>query len=224
MESEILEPGRSDVAERSAEGPLGVSTRAWLAGTVAGLVGGLAMGLVAPAGTMAAIGSLYGQSTVLAGWVAHLAHSVVFALAFVLVVRRTRLRQYTRTATGVTALGVAYGALLAVTTGAFVMPLWLNAVAAAGAPVPNLTTNGIVGHLVYGLLLGGTYALGGGVDSAASERARQPSGASTTVEVESPRVDRPDRTGRPERTDGEEAEPTAPTETNGDRPRPPRID
>ena len=62
--------------------------RTWGGGVVAGLVAGVGMGLVIQfgAGTMALVGALYGFPTVFAGWVAHLFHSVVFALVFVAVV------------------------------------------------------------------------------------------------------------------------------------------
>lgn len=39
------------------------------------------------------------------------------------------------------------------------MSIWLNAVAGTSMPVPLITVEGLAAHLVYGLLLGGVYAV-----------------------------------------------------------------
>src|SRR6056297_440375 len=145
--------------------------RTWGGGVVAGLVAGVGMGLVIQfgAGTMALVGALYGFPTVFAGWVAHLFHSVVFALVFVAVVSQPLLSDYTTTATELVGLGLGYGAALGVFTGGFLLPAGLNAVGARELPVPLLPIPGLVGeftfpvvlgvaHLVYGVLLGAVYA------------------------------------------------------------------
>jgi len=42
---------------------------------------------------------------------------------------------------------------------AVVMPVWLQAVGFGAAPaVPNLNPQSLVGHVVYGVVLGGLYA------------------------------------------------------------------
>ncbi len=153
--------------------------RTWGGGVVAGLVAGVGMGLVVQfgAGTMALVGSLYGYPTVLAGWVAHLFNSVVFALVFVAVVSRPLLDEYTTTPAELVGLGLGYGAALGVFTGGFLLPVGLNAVGARELPVPLLPIPGLVGefafpvvlgvaHLVYGVLLGAVYASIAGIESA----------------------------------------------------------
>lgn len=137
------------------------SNRIWIAGVGAGLVGGVGMGLIMHfvMGAMPVVGSLYGQPTVIAGWAAHLVHSVVFALIFVGLVTRTGLSRYARTTTLAAGSAIVYGAVLGIVAGAFVLPIWVNAVSAAGMPVPLLSVPSFIGHLVFGLLLGGVYAV-----------------------------------------------------------------
>lgn len=142
------------------------------AGAVGGLVGGVGMGLILHFGTnaMPLIGALYGLPTVLGGWVAHLIHSVIFALVFAAIVTRPLVSDYRTTNAGIVGLGIGYGAALGLVTGGFILPLSLNAIGATTLPAPLLPIPGIVGefvfplllaigHLVYGFLLGGTFAV-----------------------------------------------------------------
>ena len=146
--------------------------RTWGGAVVAGLVAGVGMGLVIQfgAGTMELIGALYGSPSDLAGWVAHLFNSVVFALIFVGVVSRPLLSDYTQTAGELVGLGVGYGAALGIVSGGFLLPVGLNAVGATELPIPLLPLPGAeseflfpvvlgIAHLVYGSLLGGVYAV-----------------------------------------------------------------
>jgi uncharacterized membrane protein YagU involved in acid resistance len=148
---------------QARESALGIETpnRRWLSAVGAGLVGGVGFGLVMQfvMGAMPVVGSLYGQPTVLAGWVAHLVHSVVFAVVFVALITGTGLGRYARTTAGTTGLGTVYGAVLGVVAGAFVLPVWANAVTAAGMPVPFLSAASFLGHVLFGVLLGAAYAV-----------------------------------------------------------------
>lgn len=136
------------------------NNRRWIAGIGGGLVGGVVMGLLLHfgMGAMPVIASLYGQSSVAVGWVAHLFHSAVFGLIFVALITRTGLRTYARTTVWTASLGTVYGVLLGIITGALVLPVWLNAVSGAGMPVPFFATPSFVGHVLFGLLLGAVYA------------------------------------------------------------------
>ena len=151
MESELRESERIQT----------VNNRPWLAGIGGGLVGGVGMGLILhfAMGAMPVIASLYGQSSVAVGWIAHLFHSVVFGLIFVALVTRTGLRSYERTTVWTAGLGTSYGGVLGILTGAFVLPVWVNAVSGAGLPVPFFATPAFIGHVLFGLLLGGVYAV-----------------------------------------------------------------
>ena len=135
----------------------GTVERTWSSAILAGLAGGLVFGLLLQiAGAMPTIASLYGSESVTVGWVAHLFHSVVFALVFAAAVTRTEYRD-----AGVgrmSALGAGYGALLWVVAAAIVVPIWLGALG-IGAPFPNFDLTSLVGHLVYGVALGAVFVL-----------------------------------------------------------------
>lgn len=144
--------------------------RVWVAAVLAGLVGGVGMGAVLYSTTnaMPLIGALYGQPTVVGGWVAHLFNSVVFALAFAGAVTLTPLRDYVGGVSGCAGLGLGYGALLGVVTGGIVLPVALNLVGATTLPVPLWPVSGesvtfgvflAVAHLVYGVGLGTTFGV-----------------------------------------------------------------
>ena len=145
-------------------------SRVWAAAVVAGLVGGVGMGALLHGLTnaMPLIGALYGQPTVVGGWVAHLFNSVVFAVVFTAVVTLTPMREFAQGVSGCAGLGLGYGALLGIVTGGLVLPIALNAVGATALPVPLWPLSGgsftfavilAVSHLVYGLGLGVTFGL-----------------------------------------------------------------
>lgn len=143
----------------------------WAAGAFAGLIAATGMGLVLHVGAdmMPLIGALYGQESVLFGWLAHLFNGVVFALVFVVLVSRRVFHNYTRSATEHVLFGLGYGAALGVVTGGVLLPLWLGAVGATTLPEPLVPVPGepayamglffALAHLVYGVLLGGAYGV-----------------------------------------------------------------
>lgn len=116
----------------------GISIRGWEAGAVGGLVGGVLMGamiwLMNSAILKGAIPGLYGLEGDTIGWVAHVFHSVVLGLLFVVIVQLPMLSQYSNTVWTSDALGVVYGAVLWVVAAGFVMPFWLQSVGFAQAP------------------------------------------------------------------------------------------
>jgi len=132
--------------------------RTWSSAVLGGLAGGLAFGvLLQMMGMMPAIASLYGMESVAVGWVAHLFHSVVFALLFAGAMVRT---DYRDAGTGtLSALGAGYGVVLWLVAAAIVMPLWMGALGMDAPTIPNLDVNSLVGHLVYGVVLGAVFAL-----------------------------------------------------------------
>lgn len=142
-----------------------VAHNPWVAGGVSGLIAGVVMGLMlqtmmTPVITTA-IPALYGGSGVVVGWIAHLFHSVVFGLLFVGAVGSvSSLGEYaSRVSTGA-GLGLGYGVLLWVVAAGFVMPIWLGAVGFPGTPpTPNFNPMSLVGHVVFGVVLGALYPL-----------------------------------------------------------------
>jgi len=126
--------------------------------SIAALLAGLAMGgiLQTYANTIPVIGSLYGVGNVAVGWVTHLFHSVVFGVLFAAALRRPPLRNRVDSPVSTVGAAVAFGFGLAVVAAGLVMPLWLTAVGVP-APVPRIFPAGVVGHVVWGLVLGGVY-------------------------------------------------------------------
>lgn len=135
----------------------------WKPGVVAGLAGGVVMGLMltmqmTPVITKA-IPAMYGVTGLAAGWVAHLLHSAVLGVAFAFLVDTAGWRGRAQEYVGGVGLGLGYGVVLWVVLAAVVMPIWLSAVGFPGAPaLPNFNPMSLVGHAVYGVVLGGLYA------------------------------------------------------------------
>lgn len=131
-----------------------------VAGLVAGVVFGAMLQMMMTPVIAVAIPALYGLSGLAAGWVIHLVHSVVFGLVFAVIVSTTSLRRFAEKWSTGAVLGLAYGVLVWIVAAAIVMPLWLGVVGFPEVPpLPNLNPQSLVGHLVYGLLLGVGYAL-----------------------------------------------------------------
>jgi len=134
-------------------------TNAWQYGVVAGVVAAIVMG-----GLMAmqmrpvievAIPSMYFLTGGLAGVTIHVAHGAVLGVVFAAIAAT----QTDLTITKSTALGVGYGVALWVVLAVIVMPIWLSVVGSpANPPLPNVSVTSLVGHVVYGVVLGGAYA------------------------------------------------------------------
>lgn len=139
------------------------ATNTWVAGGISGLIAGVVMGamlqtMMTPVITTA-IPALYGANGLVAGWVAHLFHSVVFGLIFAAaVVAVPSLSAYADRVPTSAGLGIAYGVLVWIVAAAIVMPIWLSAVGFPGAPpLPNVNPMSLVGHVVFGVVLGGLF-------------------------------------------------------------------
>lgn len=147
-------------AQTAREAATGKQT--WLSGVAAGLVGGAIFGVIlsimmTPVITTA-IPALYGAQGGGAGWIAHLVHSTLFGVIFAVLVTRPALRPYTDHLSRSTILGLGYGLVLWLIAAGIVMPLWLQMVGfAAVPPLPNLDPLSLVGHLIYGAVLGVSY-------------------------------------------------------------------
>ena len=93
----------------------------------------------------------------LVGWVTHQFHSLVFAVGFVGVADATTARRYRESVPANALFGAGFGVFLWLFAAGIVMPLWLRAVG-IDAPVPSLSVVGLAGHLLWGTVLGATYA------------------------------------------------------------------
>jgi hypothetical protein len=122
------------------------------AGVAGGLVGGVAFGLLMQMmGMMPMVAMLARSESVFVGWIVHLVISSAIGASFALL-----FNGWARTLTAATAIGVGYGALWWVIGGLAAMPAIL------GMPIFNvdgMAWQSLMGHIVYGALLGATYGL-----------------------------------------------------------------
>lgn len=128
--------------------------------TIASIVAGVVMGVILQSftGAIPIIGALYGVDIAIVGWITHLFHSVVFAIAFAGALTRPTLARHSQIRLNVLLLGVVYGVLLWLIAAGFVMPIWLSAVGVPAA-LPNLSSVGFLGHVIWGAVLAGSYCL-----------------------------------------------------------------
>ncbi len=128
----------------------------WQAGLVGGIGGAVAFGammaMMSPEMLETMIPSMYGLEGGLAGWFVHLSHGAVLGVVFAAILVAGG-RSDVSLPVGA-ASGLAYGVLVWAALAVVVMPLWL------GMPemVPNFDPGSLVGHAIYGLLLGVIYA------------------------------------------------------------------
>lgn len=133
----------------------------WRAGALAGLVAAVPFGLMIQflLGVMGAVGALWGfPGNVGAGWVIHLVNGVVFGLVFAWLLSTDALAGYRRGWMRGAGVGLVYGVVLWVIFIWFVWPVWLGAVGfppgPKSLPVPYVAFKPLLGHLVYGVVLG----------------------------------------------------------------------
>lgn len=144
-------------------GPL--YANATLAGVAAGVVFGVMIQFVL--GRMTTIGALYtlGDPSLSIGWIAHMIHSGLFAIVYALATRLDALRAYADAPTTGVVTGAAFGFVLWFVNIGFLWPVWLNAVGVGSLPVPYHAEaiRPLVGHLIWGGLLGVLFPLFGAV-------------------------------------------------------------
>lgn len=144
--------------------------RSWRPRRVASwLVPALVTGSIAGAGMGALLhlqlfilplfGYFYGWPTVIGGAILHMVASLAFAGAFTYVVTATRVRRYVASSPRLVGFGVVYGVGLWLLAFGVGLPLLTQVTAAQSLSIPYLPVDGLVAHLVYGLLLGGTLAV-----------------------------------------------------------------
>ena len=135
----------------------------WKAGVAGGLVGSLVFGammsMMTPGVLQMGIPAMYGIEgpAGAVGWAIHMSHGAVIGLGFAAIASlNPDLGDSIGTSLGV---GAGYGFLVWVALAVIVMPIWLGAVGFPGAPpLPNVGVESLVGHVVYGAILGGVYS------------------------------------------------------------------
>lgn len=131
-----------------------------VAGILSGLLAGFVMGLMIQfiMGITPVIGALYvGNPNLVVGWLAHMFHSVLFAIGFVALVSQEPFREYLENQAGGVIIGLSYGVILWIVAAGFIMPAWMNAVGLPSPGIPNFNPQSLVGHMVFGILLGASY-------------------------------------------------------------------
>ena len=138
----------------------------WAAAAIAGIIGTIGFGALQMmmgssqviAGAFPALYTL-GPSLVI-GWAIHLFHGAVLGIIFAAIISQTPLRNYLDNALAMVVLGLAYGVITTVALAWILLPIWLSTVGFPQAPpLPNVGVSSLIGHLIYGGLLGGAYAL-----------------------------------------------------------------
>lgn len=135
----------------------------WVAGAIGGAVGAVVMGalIVAmnPATIAVAIPSLYTLApppSVPLGMAVHVFHGAVLGAVYAGIVAAVD-RDSTR---DLLLIGLGWGVATWIGLAGLVMPVWLGVVGSpASPPVPNFAPPSLLWHLVYGLVLGGVYAV-----------------------------------------------------------------
>lgn len=128
-------------------------------GVIAGLAGGIGFGvLMQNEGMLPVVASLVGGSTSSLGWIVHMAIAVFVGVSFAIIGVSFAIF-FARVATGFlssTLFGLLYGAFWWVLGGLFLMPVWLGMKAFI---INDSAWKSLVGHLIYGALLGAVYGL-----------------------------------------------------------------
>ena len=147
-----------------------------LGGTLGGIIGALAFGsliwLFDPEIVRAAIPGIYGfEATGLYGWGIHLVHGAILGLVFGFLVTREFILGIIRTGAEtdalenrsdwarVTAAGFVYGLAIWAILPVIALPMWTAAAGAeAAADFPAIAVESMIGHLIFGLVLGLVFA------------------------------------------------------------------
>lgn len=157
------------MATATRHDPLTTPNRMVYRAAVLGVVAGSAFGVLIQfgLGMMGTIGALVtlGEPSVSIGWVVHVTNSALFGALFGLLVERGPLRRHVLRPTTAPVVGAAYGLALFSVNIVFLWPAALDSLVGFAAPsVPYFAVGPLVGHLLYGSLLGLLVALFAGED------------------------------------------------------------
>lgn len=139
----------------------------YISSALAGIIGTIAFGgfflAIGNTGTIAAaIPALYGISgpSLAIGGLIHIIHGAVLGVIYALIVSATGYSEHLDDVIKSGIWGLGYGVVTTIGLAAVLMPIWLSTVGFPNAPsVPNFNPMGLVGHLIYGAVLGVSYPL-----------------------------------------------------------------
>ena len=129
----------------------------WQAGVIGGIAGSIAFGammaMMEPMMLEEMIPMMYGLEGGLAGWIVHISHGAVLGVVFAAILVVAGKPDLGPAASA--GVGLGYGIVVWAALAVVVMPVWL------GMPemVPNVDVGSLVGHAIYGVLLGVVYAV-----------------------------------------------------------------
>lgn len=132
----------------------------WLSVMVAAAVGGGAIGFFFhyQLFILQYIGSLIAQPSILGGVVVHAPVTLIFVSVFGLAVSRTRLRSFVSGRIRMLMAGLFYGIGLFLGAFGVLFPLATRSAPAQSLPVPYWPVDGLLMHVLFGLLVGITFA------------------------------------------------------------------
>ncbi len=150
---------------------------AWTTGgALGGAIGAAAFGVLAwvfdPDIVAVAIPAIYGlDPTTAAGWAIHIVHGVALGILFGLLVTRKPIRAAVRmnpeteviSKTGLwlrlAGAGFVFGLAIWAVLPLLVLPVWVEAVGGSAAEFPAAAVESLLGHLLFGTVLGLVFAL-----------------------------------------------------------------
>lgn len=138
-----------------------------ISSSLAGIIGTLGFGTfflaIGNTGTIAmAIPALYGISgpSLIVGGFIHLIHGAILGIIYAAIVSAIGYAHHLDNVKKATFWGLGYGLVTTVLLAALLMPIWLSTVGFSKAPTaPNFSLMGLIGHLIYGTVLGASYPL-----------------------------------------------------------------
>jgi uncharacterized membrane protein YagU involved in acid resistance len=138
-----------------------------ISSALAGVLGTVGFGgfflAIGNTGTIAmAIPALYGITgpLLIVGGIIHLIHGAMLGVIYAAIVSAIGYGHHLDNLKKATAWGLGYGVATTVLLAALLMPIWLSTVGFSNAPtVPNFNPMGLIGHLIYGAVLGASYPL-----------------------------------------------------------------
>lgn len=158
--------GTGTVHETPAENALIIL----VSGLVSGLVGGIVMGGILHAGSnlMPLIGAIYGEPTVMGGWISHLLNSAFIGVLFAVIITRPTIRTRIGTVTEYLIAGVLYATTVGIVTAGIMLPITMNVTGTHQLPEPAIAITGLIGemlvvisvgvaHIAYGFVLGSVF-------------------------------------------------------------------
>jgi uncharacterized membrane protein YagU involved in acid resistance len=125
-----------------------------VAGVAGGLVGGVAFGVIMQAiDVMPMVAQLINSDSIAMGWLVHLFNSALFGAIYAALFDR-----WAGTLAPAVGIGLAYGVLWWVLGALLIMPAWLG-MNEMIFQVGTTQWQSLIGHLIYGALLGLVYVL-----------------------------------------------------------------